>query len=345
MLFSSAKLSTFPSFRNKVLLFNRFPSFSSSSSSPSSSVSVFEVTKFSEMSKEWWNVRRNPLISMNPTRVSHIVDMVQMHRQQNSGEILSDSDGRIANDPLHSNCNKNTVSKIPPLTGLRALDIGCGGGLLSESLARLGAEVTAIDPSIAITDTARNHSIESFDSRLSNINYRGGMSVEDLALEFFPLNENNTDYIIGEPTTINSSSDNNSELFDIICVLEVVEHATKPERLLAAASSLLKKPTSENPFGGILFVSTINRTSKSYALAILGAEYVAGLLPKGTHDWNKFMKPIEIEKILKNAGLKTFGSVHGMVPQLNIGAQMIQWYLNPHDTDVNWIGSYLHDGQ
>jgi len=324
----------FSTFR-KQILFERRRQWTNqcfaSSSTTKTSVSEQEVTKFSEMAKEWWDVRHNPLIAMNPVRISYVLDVVKQHtRRQRTEEIISSDTNDLEQTTTTS------AQQCGPLAGFKVLDIGCGGGLLSESLARLGAEVTAIDPSVTIANTAREHSMESLDSRLSNINYRGGVSVEELALEY-----NSAD------------TGDNSKLFDVICVLEVIEHATNPEQLLAAASSLLKKPVpadNNHPDdGGLLFVSTINRTPKSYALAILGAEYVVGLLPVGTHDWSKFMTPAEVETILKNVdgfdggGLTTCEPVQGMIPRLDIFSQTMQWGLNPHDTDVNWIGSYSHN--
>lgn len=199
---------------------------------------------------------------------------------------------------------------------MRALDVGCGGGLLSESLSRLGADVTAIDPSVPLVEMAKERS--QIDFRTRSINYQGGTSVEELAQE--------------EP-----------DKFDIICILEVLEHAADVDNLLQAACSLLKPP-SEDSRGGMLFVSTLNKTRKSHALAIVGAEYVMGYLPVGTHDWEKFCSPLEMERRMNRVGLKPV-NVSGMVLTAPWSAPPFSswdWRLDETDVDVNWIGAYQH---
>lgn len=235
-----------------------------------------EVTKFSGMNETWWDPRKNPLVSMNPIRVQYILDTLKRFKSLND----------------------------PPLLELKALDVGCGGGLLSESLARLGASVTAIDPSTPLVERAQQHALH--DPRTESIDYRAGVAIEDLS----------------------------DEQYDIICILEVIEHATDVDSILYAASSLLKPD-------GVLFISTMNRTWKSHALAILGAEYVMGYLPIGTHDWNRFQSPQEVEEHMKRANLKAV-DVSGMImtaPRLD---GTWGWRLDPKDTDVNWIGAYRH---
>jgi 2-polyprenyl-6-hydroxyphenyl methylase / 3-demethylubiquinone-9 3-methyltransferase len=260
-----------------VRMENGSPSDSSSrpfSSNSSSSVSSQEVTKFSGMDDTWWDPRKNPLVSMNPIRVHYILDTLKRFKSLND----------------------------PPLLKLKALDVGCGGGLLSESLARLGASVTAIDPSTPLVERAQQHAIH--DPRTKSIDYRGGVALEDLS----------------------------DEQYDIICILEVIEHATDADSIFQAAASLLKPD-------GVLYISTMNRTWKSYALAIIGAEYVMGYLPIGTHDWNRFLSPQEVEERIKRANLKAV-DVSGMImtaPRLD---GTWGWRLDPKDTDVNWIGAY-----
>jgi len=200
-----------------------------------------------------------------------------------------------------------------PFKGLQSLDVGCGGGLLSESLARLGASVIAVDPSKEVAKAAQIHSRR--DPKTSNIEYKGGMSVEELATK--------KEY---------------QSSFDIVCVLEVIEHATDPKSLMQSAVSLLKKP-SENGPGGMLFVSTINRTAKSYGIAIVGGEYVTGKLPIGTHEWSKFLSPAEVNGLVNEFGLEE-ADKKGMI--LRPPYFDLKWYLDAHDFDVNWIGAYRH---
>jgi 2-polyprenyl-6-hydroxyphenyl methylase / 3-demethylubiquinone-9 3-methyltransferase len=210
--------------------------------------------------------------------------------------------------------NHQETQVLPPLTGLRALDVGCGGGLLAESLARLGATVTAIDPSTALVETAKVHS--KLHPLTRAIDYRGGWTVEQLASE--------PEHLLGAN-------------FDIICLSEVIEHVTNVDAILASVATLL------NPSDGVLFVSTLNRTIKSQIMAIFGAEYVMRYVPAGTHDWNQFRSPGEVQALMERAGL-TQVDVCGMVvdaPPLLLRQQW-QWRLTPDDTDVNWIGAYGH---
>mmetsp|Transcript_8305 Transcript_8305/g.12078 ORF Transcript_8305/g.12078 Transcript_8305/m.12078 type:complete len:302 (+) Transcript_8305:63-968(+) len=256
------------------------------------SVSKDEVKKFSKMNNRWWDHKFNPLITMNPVRMTYILETIQKRRCQDGAKRCS------------------------PLQGLNALDVGCGGGLLSESLSRLGASVTAIDPSSLLVEAALYHS----SSQQLQIDYKAGVSIEDLAVE-----------MQGAP---------NCKLFDLICIMEVIEHASNPNPIFQAASSLLKKPTNDAPNGGILFVSTLNRTFKSYVIAVIGAEYLTGKIPVGTHDWNQFYSPQEVETIATTAGMKVL-DVCGMtlVPSSLLCGPM-RWVLDKRDVDVNWIASY-----
>ena len=270
-----------------------------------SSVSKDEVTKFSKMAQTWWEPEKNPLISMNPVRMSFILQTLQ---QTHSVNMEYEQDSSLGEPAKFS---------FKPLKGLKALDVGCGGGLLSESLARLGANVTAVDPSVHVADAAREHS--KMEEVTRTIDYKGGYSVEDLAKEY--------------------SENQERDLFDVICILEVIEHAADPLNLVQNAASLLKKPSKDSP-GGVLFVSTINRTAKSFAVAIVGGEYILGKLPIGTHSWEKFLSPKEVRSMVAKFGMKEY-STNGMV--LRPPFYDMSWYLDDGDKDINWIGAYSHD--
>mmetsp|Transcript_33999 Transcript_33999/g.36708 ORF Transcript_33999/g.36708 Transcript_33999/m.36708 type:complete len:293 (+) Transcript_33999:106-984(+) len=245
-----------------------------------SSVSNEEVNKFSKFSKSWWDPQQNPLIGMNSIRVEYIVN--EMHKTSTNFDPLA-------------------------LSGLKALDVGCGGGLLSESMVRLGADVVAVDPSHTLVEHAKHHA--DMDPKTRSIDYREGYTIEQLAQE------------TSEPC------------YDLICILEVVEHATDIESILTSAKSLLKPNT------GRLFLSTINRTIKSHIVAIIGAEYIMGYLPPGTHDWNQFRSPQEVKELMDRAGLEQI-DVQGMVITNPPFKGRWDWKLEQLDTDVNWIGTY-----
>ena len=201
----------------------------------SSTINKEEIQKFSKLAEEWWDVngKFKPLHMFNPVRIEYITENIYKH----------------------FNLNKKTN----PLNGLNILDIGCGGGLISEPMARLGASVTGIDAS------EKNITVAKLHSKKSNlqINY------------------------------LNTSPENlsNSEKFDIILNLEVVEHVNDVNLYIKSCYKLLKK-------NGLMFTATLNRSFTSYIKAIIGAEYILRWLPIGTHDWNKFIKPEELEKYL-----------------------------------------------
>jgi 2-polyprenyl-6-hydroxyphenyl methylase / 3-demethylubiquinone-9 3-methyltransferase len=168
--------------------------------------------------------------------------------------------------PLHviNPLRANYINKKSPLNGLKALDVGCGGGLLAEALHDRGAEVTAIDVTEANIEVAKLHAHD----RGVEINYRL-ITAEELA-------------------------ENQPESFDVVACLEVIEHVPDPGQLIAACSKLLKP-------GGQMFLSTLNRNPRSFITAIVGAEYIFNVLPKGTHEWSKFIKPAELEKYMRQA--------------------------------------------
>ena len=321
----SAVVSPFHRYKKQgFFLAQRQSSSTATSKKPlTSSVSNDEVSKFSSMASTWWDPNQNPLISMNPTRMEFIVTTLEHNRNLSSTQMMLES---ISTNST-STSNK---SEYTPLKGLKALDVGCGGGLLSESLARLGANVTAIDPSDQVAQAAYQHSL--LDPTISNqINYRGGTSVEDLAFEMVVQNDDDDNNTKG--------NNKNDSLFDVVCILEVIEHATDPHSLIKSAATLLKKPCAENPLGGMLFISTINRTIKSYTIAILGGEYVTGKLPIGTHNWNNFKSPREVQDLVGVHGLKQ-AHVSGM--SLKPPFFDLRWELNQSNTDINWIGAYCN---
>jgi len=211
---------------------------------PAQSLDPAEVEKFSKIAAEWWNPKGKfgVLHVFNPVRLTWIKEQVC---------------ARFGRDPFAPE----------PFAGLRFLDIGCGGGLLSEPMARLGATVVGVDPSEKNINTASVHAAEQ---QLA-IDYRAG-TAEDLAAA--------------------------GEQFDVILNMEVIEHVADPAQFTATCASMLKP-------SGLMFVATLNRTLKSFGLAIIGAEYVLGWLPKGTHQWEKFVTPAELKGWLAANGLKT----------------------------------------
>ena len=197
-----------------------------------------EIQKFSKLADEWWdaNGKFKPLHAFNPVRIKYIIDKCKYHFK------LRKQDER-------------------PLSVLKVLDIGCGGGLVCEPLSRLGADVTGIDASSKNIEVARIHAKKS-----------------GLKIKYFNTSP--------EKKEVN-------EKFDVILNLEVVEHVENLDLFLKSSSDLLKK-------NGIMFIATINRTFESYLKAIIGAEYLLRWLPIGTHSWEKFLKPKEIEdKLIK----------------------------------------------
>ena len=209
----------------------------------STTINKEEIQKFSNLAEEWWDVngKFKPLHMFNPIRIEYILDNIKQYF-------------KITNN------NKNF------LDGLNILDIGCGGGLISEPMARLGARVTGIDASKKNINVAKLHAKKS------------GLQIN---------------YINASPEVLN-----NMEKFDIILNLEIVEHVENVNLYIKSCSKLLKKK-------GIMFTATLNRSFTSYVKAIIGAEYLLRWLPIGTHDWNKFIKPEELEKFLNQENFLT----------------------------------------
>lgn len=201
-----------------------------------------EVAKFEAMASEWWNEegKFKPLHRLNPTRIAYIRDRIIKAFGLNPEEEK-------------------------PLLGLRVLDIGCGGGLLSEPLTRLGASVVGADAAVGNISVARLHARQSG----LNIDYRHTLA-EDLVKQ--------------------------GERFDVIVNMEVIEHVADPQALINSCEALLTK-------GGVMICSTINRNMKSYLFAIIGAERIMRWLPVGTHLWRKFITPKELQAIVKQSGL------------------------------------------
>ncbi len=236
------------------------------------SINKKEIEKFSKIASEWWNPegKFKPLHKFNPVRIKYI--------KQN-----------IIN-------NFKLKNKIKPLKGISILDIGCGGGLLSEPMARMGARVTGIDAS------DKNIKIAKLHSRKSKLKIN---------------------YICSSPEKLKLQSK-----FDVILNMEIVEHVEDVDFFLKSCSKLLKK-------NGIMFVATINKTLKSYVFAIVGAEYVLRWLPIGTHEWEKFVNPEDLKKILTKYNIY-IDKLDGM----KFDILKDEWNIS-QDLSVNYIGKFI----
>jgi 2-polyprenyl-6-hydroxyphenyl methylase/3-demethylubiquinone-9 3-methyltransferase len=213
----------------------------SAASAPS--IDPDDVARFSAMAAEWWDPagKFRPLHRLGPVRLAYI-------RDQLAGHFGRDR------------------KSLRPFEGLRVLDVGCGGGLIAEPLARLGGDVVAIDASAENIGVARAHAAESG----LTIDYRVAPA-EDLAAA--------------------------GERFDVVLALEILEHVADRGAFVAACAALVRP-------GGALIAATLNRTPQSYLLAIVGAEYILGWLPRGTHDWRKFVRPSELAGAVRRCGLE-----------------------------------------
>jgi len=230
-----------------------------------------EIAKFSKIATEWWNPegKFKPLHKFNPIRIKYIKDNI------------------IKNFKLNST--------VKPLKKIDILDIGCGGGLLSEPMCRLGANVVGIDASQKNIDIAKFHAKK---------------------------NRLKINYMCATPETLKIK-----KKFDVILNMEIIEHVENVNFFLKKSSELLKK-------NGLMFIATLNKTLKSYAFAIIGAEYVLQWLPIGTHDWDKFVKPEDLIKINKDNNLK-LEKLDGM--KFNLLTE--QWSLSS-DNSVNYITKF-----
>ena len=234
-----------------------------------------EIAKFEAMAAEWWdpNGKFKPLHMLNPCRLDYI-----------TSQIAAEFD--------------RDLSRNAPFTGLRILDIGCGGGLLCEPMARLGATIVGVDAGGSNIPVARAHAQQSG----LDIDYRH--------------------------TTAEAMADAD-EQFDVVLNMEVVEHVADPLAFLSACQRLLKP-------GGLHLCSTINRNTKSFAAAIVGAEFIMRWLPKGTHDWAKFITPDELYDLLKQAGLDPVDR-----KGFQFNPVSWRWSLSDRDLSVNYVTASL----
>ncbi len=242
----------------------------------SSTVDRAEVDQFERLAETWWD-ERGPMATLhkfNPVRLGYIRDQAALH---------------FGRDPKQAGC----------LSGLRMLDIGCGGGILSEPLARLGAVMVGADPAQANIEVARRHAAQS------------GVSIDYRA------------------TTAEALADA-GERFDVVLAMEVVEHVADVALFVARCAEMVRP-------GGMMIAATLNRTLKSFALAIVGAEYVLRWLPRGTHRWDKFVTPEELETAMRHADLRLVderGVVYNLLRDV--------WLLSD-DMDVNYMLTAVKD--
>ena len=238
------------------------------------SINKKEIEKFSKIAEEWWNPngKFKPLHNFNPIRIKYIKD-----------NIVKDFNIKYSNRPLRN---------------IRILDIGCGGGLLSEPMSRLGASVVGIDASKKNIEVAKFHAKK---------------------------NKLKIDYKVASPEMLKTV-----KKFDVVLNMEIVEHVEDLNFFIVESSKLLKK-------NGLMFIATLNKTLKSYAFAIIGAEYILRWLPIGTHDWEKFVKPDDLINISKKNDL-TLNKIDGM--EFNIINS--SWKISD-DTSVNYIIKLVKD--
>lgn len=246
-------------------------------SAPQSSIDAAEVAKFEAMAAEWWDPKGKfkPLHMLNPVRLDYI-----------AGQIAAE----FARDRR----------SLRPFEGLRLLDIGCGGGLVSEPMARLGADVTGADAAEGNIRIARLHAEQS------------GLKIDYRA------------------TTAEALLDA-GERFDVVLALEIVEHVADPQAFVTTCARLLRP-------GGLLVASTLNRTPQSFAAAIVGAEWVMRWLPRGTHDWRRFIRPDDLAGMFAAAGVRVVDRAGMVFNPVTFG-----WSLSPRDLSVNYLMAGVRD--
>lgn len=246
--------------------------------SQTNTIDPAEVAKFEAMAAEWWDTegKFKPLHLMNPCRLDYI-----------TAQIAAEFD--------------RDLTQALPFQGLRILDIGCGGGLLSEPMARLGADVVGADAAARNIPVAQVHAAQS------------GLSIEYCN------------------TTAEDLAASGAQ-FDVVLNMEVVEHVADPQGYLTACQQLLKP-------GGLMICSTMNRNAKSFVLAIVGAEWVMRWLPKGTHDWSKFITPDELYDLIRRAGLEPVDR-KGMV----FNPISWKWSTSARDLSCNYVTASVKRG-
>lgn len=240
--------------------------------SETGSIDPAEIAKFQALAAGWWDPagQMRPLHRLNPVRLGYIRDRAAAHFRR---------------DPLRDR----------PLAGLRLLDIGCGGGLLSEPMARLGADVVGIDAAERSVAVAKAHAETS------------GLAI---------------DYRVATAEALAAAG----ERFDMLLNMEVIEHVADPDAFLGTTLELMAP-------GGMMVLATLNRTAKAFALAIVGAEYLLGWLPRGTHDWQRFLRPSEIAAMLRRRGAG-FEDLVGV----SYNPMADAWRLS-RDLDVNYMAT------
>ncbi|ARO15664.1 2-polyprenyl-6-hydroxyphenyl methylase / 3-demethylubiquinone-9 3-methyltransferase [Ketogulonicigenium robustum] len=240
-------------------------------SETNSTIDPAEVAKFEAMAAEWWDPsgKFKPLHMLNPCRLDYITRQIAAHFGR---DLTTDR----------------------PFDGLRLLDIGCGGGLLSEPMARLGATVVGVDAAPRNIPVARVHA-------------------EQMGLQI--------DYRLGTAEALAAAG----EAFDVVLNMEVIEHVADPQAFLIACHDLLVP-------GGLHICSTLNRNPKSFAMAIVGAEHIMRWLPKGTHDWSRFITPNELYDLLAGARLRAIDRTGMVFNPITWG-----WSLSARDLSVNYV--------
>ena len=236
-----------------------------------------EILKFQAMADEWWDPlgKFKPLHMLNPCRLKYITDQISWHYSLNLDDKM-------------------------PFDGLSVLDIGCGGGLLSEPMARMGAQVLGADAAERNIPIAQAHAKQS-----------------DLKIDY---RHTSVEALVEEPLR-----------FDVILNMEVIEHVSDPSSFLQACFELL------NP-NGLMVCSTINRNIRSYLNAIIGAEYIMKWLPKGTHDWSKFIKPEELKDLICSAGLQVVDK-----KGFSFNKVFWEWSVSNTDLSINYVVSRIKE--